>query len=87
VRLSKIFCFAMLTSSGFAGFPFSYGVFQAYYSRTEPFAGSNQLSAVGALSSVGNPAHGRCKLVAECSELQLKGNSISSITALIPNNQ
>lgn len=69
------------------GFPFSYGVFQAYYSRTESFAGSNQLSAVGVLSSVGNPSYRHCKLVAECGELQIKGNSVSIITVRIPNNQ
>ncbi|KAI5809734.1 major facilitator superfamily domain-containing protein [Peziza echinospora] len=33
------------------GFPFSYGVFQSYYSHTAPFAGSKELSVIGTVSS------------------------------------
>lgn len=37
------------------GFPFSYGVFEDYYSTHEPFAGKSGIPAVGSSALVGIP--------------------------------
>lgn len=38
------------------GFPFSYGIFEEYYSTHEPFAGKSGIPAVGSSALVGYPS-------------------------------
>ncbi|KAF1817075.1 putative MFS monocarboxylate transporter [Eremomyces bilateralis CBS 781.70] len=42
---------AFMVESLVWGFPFSYGVFQQYYSTHEPFAGSSNIALIGTVSS------------------------------------
>jgi hypothetical protein len=42
----------LVHANRFAGFPFSFGVFQDYYSTHEPFAGSGHIPIIGTCAMV-----------------------------------